>query len=106
VNATNSTYGNSSAPFGAAGQYSVVVTDRNGQSITSAPVSVIVTLPALNLAPAAGALSLAWPAGATNYGLQSATNLVGPWSSVPVAGTNSMTFPTTNSAQFYRLSAP
>ena len=86
----------------------MLVTDRNGRSITSTPVNVSVRLPDLLLAPApsSGKLLLTWPADATSYRLESAFDLAGPWSNVPLGDTNSILITPVQRAQFFRLCTP
>jgi len=53
-------------------------------------------------------LSLSWPAAATGFALESATNLNGPWqpvgtTSVPVGDQLTVPVQATDAARFYRL---
>lgn len=96
-------YNNPRAGFDAAGQYVVVATAGNGQSATSQPITVIIGLPELTVAPVTNGVNISWPATALDYQLEFASSLNGPWSIVPYSITNSLVLPATNSACFYRL---
>jgi uncharacterized repeat protein (TIGR03803 family) len=73
-------------------------------------ISLPLTGPQLTIAAAAGNVVLTWPTNATDYTLQSTTNLgssttwtnVLPWPAI-VNGQNTVTNPASGRAQFYRL---
>jgi hypothetical protein len=96
-------FNNPYAGFDAAGQYVVLVTDGNGQSVTSQPAAVAIGLPQLNIKPLSNSVNISWPSSAIDYSLQSALTLSGPWNVMPYTTTNSVAAPATNGAGFYRL---
>jgi hypothetical protein len=60
--------------------------------------------PSLNVTRAGKSVLLSWPAEATNYQLESTTNIPdGLWQLVPGISTNSATLPADNPSRFYRL---
>ena len=76
-------------------------------------VSITNSSPVLGLVPNNQSVFLSWPTTATNYTLQTATNIVAPinWATVTnTAQSNTLTFwltlPATNPANFFRLHHP
>lgn len=76
-------------------------------------VSITNSSPALGLMPTNQSAFLSWPITATNYTLQTATNLVAPINWVAVTNTVQsnaaafwLTLPATNPARFFRLQHP
>jgi hypothetical protein len=76
-------------------------------------VSITNSSPVLDLVPTNQSIFLSWPTAATNYTLQTATNIVAPinWATVTnTAKSNTLTFwltlPATNPANFFRLQHP
>ena len=90
--------------------FSVRVTDRVGSfadqylSLTLNATNTATPPPAVGIAQAGGQLLLYYPLSGTNYVLQTATNLAGPWVTAS-NGVQAISFLFTNNApvQFYRL---
>jgi hypothetical protein len=80
----------------------IYVAGLAGQDLTTA------TLPRLAITPSAGAFTIAWPASATGFRLETTTRL-GPsaaWTTVSGVVNNSITISPTNATSFYRLTKP
>jgi uncharacterized repeat protein (TIGR03803 family) len=91
--------------------YRVVVTNVAG-SVTSSPARLtVINRPQLKLLPSASNITLTWPASASGFTVQFATNLAPPvrWTAVspqPVVinGLNTFTNPISGAQKFFRLS--
>lgn len=94
----------------------VTVTGFLGDTESTATIRIVATIPVaatLQITPLPEAVQLTWPTNASGYLLETNSNLTNPagWgvltSDYSILSTNfSVTAPSTNSAQFYRLRLP
>jgi hypothetical protein len=102
---------------GGTNYYAVASMNGCGTSVNSTAISVFLPLPVVTIqagaGAGAGALTVSWPAWASDWNLWSATNLTPPiaWSRVTnsAGSTNgqlTLTLPTNQTNQFFRLTSP
>jgi hypothetical protein len=113
TNLANVGFRDASAVSGQTNYYEIASMDGCGASANSAPMSVLLPLPIMELSVNANALIINWPGWASNWMLYSATNLTPPvaWTSVTNAVSSSNGFfnvsmPFGPDARFFRLESP
>ena len=101
------------AVSGRTNYYEVAAVSACGVSPNSAPVGLLLPLPALGFSAGPGSLAITWPAWASDWRLWSTTNLAQPvvWSLVtnPVTSANGQltaTLPLGPGTRFFRLASP
>jgi hypothetical protein len=105
-------YVHTSAVSGVVNYYRVSAVSPCGQSAPSLTAAVVLPLPALSASLGGGALTIRWPAWASDWGLWSATNLTAPvgWMRVTNAaildGQFIVTLPVIAGNCFFRLASP